>query len=330
MRTGRLSKVILVGAAVALTLLLDLPTRAVAGDDCGEAALALPALETVSPNGIRKITPYASSHGTTAGPPPEFARLLKVGDSTAGSAGSDVPRVQYLRLREADPPFTSGFGLKRLEAYPAGAIDKESDSPLWSWDIPKVLQNSSGSKWARAGRFHAVAFWEILTTPVKKGQEPTLVSVDARTGIRWQREIPLRQTLTEQPVSGGIPTNLSLYLKPSADGERVLAFIPLASATLTFVYDGSGNLLRRLVIPELPLSSVQTKTSGHLFLLDFGTPKGTETYLADYEGRLRAHFTRSKNQGTAASTVSPDGRYAGGGGGDGIYYLFEIPPYGKL
>jgi hypothetical protein len=229
---------------------------------------------------------------------------------------------------EPDPPFRTGSGLRRVVAYAAGMplppIGEDGPAPLWSWEAPADLRDREAA-WGGRGRFYAAICWDLRPSSPEKEHGVTLVTFDARSGVRWRREVPLAATLSELRLLPDMPDGIRPHLLVSAGGNRIVLLLSVAGGTLTFLFDGNGTLLRRSFIPHRGISFARYTAAEDRHLLDFRTKDGTETYLADAEGNLRVRFARSPNQNSAATTLSKDGQFAGGFGWDGKYYLFQVP-----
>ena len=279
-------------------------------------------------------------------------------------AGED-PNLAYRRARpfpemglEGAGPLllfngpTTHSGVKRVEAWrfhwpwpppSLRGIPEEEKQSLWSWEVPKPLQNRW---WTEAPGDGADRYWALCLytglyarKPLLDPDDPQLFYFDTLSGLRWQATIPVRKTLEQIPTSPGAYAGDAEVLLGIADGSRVLALVsrPDKHASLLYVFDGKGKLLRTLRFPDYtalwsgnPSWQLRRSPSGRTHLLYLRrrfVADSDESCLIDSDGRLLARFVSDEGQSVQvtqlsdkyvlAERVRPDGHY--------WQYIYQLP-----
>ena len=248
---------------------------------------------------------------------------------------------------------TTHSGVKRVEAWrfnwpwpppDKGSVPERERQNLWSWDVPKPLQMRW---WTEANGDGADRYWALClysgNTPTAdipaEPEDPQLFYFDTLSGLRWQATIPVRKTLESGRTPPRAYAGNTQVLLGIADGSRVLALVsrPDKHASLLYVFDGKGKLLRTLRFPDYtalwsgnPPWQLRRSPSGRTHLLYLRRSLGEdadESCLIDSDGRLLARFVSDEGKSVHVTQLSDKYVLADRQRPDGDYwqYIYQLP-----
>jgi hypothetical protein len=247
--------------------------------------------------------------------------------------------------RPRDPLDPTRLGVERVHAFRSRwarvneANHELPDEDIWSWPVPEALKKSWGCWGQQSTRDRYAA---LMLLPARwEDRNPALCVFDLRSGLRWQREVPLKEAVEQaralastekDPFALQQPAfHNTGYVGVSGDGSRILAVVCRRDyrLSLVFFYADSGDLLRILAFPYRSqyvesggIGGVGRTGGGDRFILSFyhdrfHDPAATErksdteceSYLVDPDGNVKCRFVDGDGKSVRAG-VTRNERFA--------------------